>query len=328
MKFINLKSVLHKAFIIAICVPFLAVSQNNNNGQGNQNATNKLHPIGNVGIGTANPNSDVNLEVIGNTRMIGELETRDNVNLKLFEDPLEEVERILTINRDGKIGILRLEELLENKFKTPDGGMVSICTTVGGGEHLRTGSAAKLSALGRWASNPGVVFVCPGIKVGIGTETPKESLHINNGNALISGGKLGIGSLNMNITSPLTVAGVIESTQGGYKFPDGTIQNTASSNNFQTLFVTDYIKVGTNSLYIGGNGPGQNIGGLNNNIYSTNGALSLQNGSTQNTIINPSGGRVGIGTNTPGNGFILDIAGAARACRVEIEINTWCDFVF
>src|SRR5262245_44275355 len=38
-------------------------------------------------------------------------------------------------------------------------------------------------------------------------------------------GKVGIGTLTP--TSPLTVQGMIETTLGGYKFPDGTVQTTA-----------------------------------------------------------------------------------------------------
>jgi hypothetical protein len=40
-------------------------------------------------------------------------------------------------------------------------------------------------------------------------------------------GKVGIG--NAAPSSPLTVAGVIESTSGGVKFPDGTTQTSAAS---------------------------------------------------------------------------------------------------
>jgi hypothetical protein len=40
-------------------------------------------------------------------------------------------------------------------------------------------------------------------------------------------GKVGIGTVTP--TSPLTVQGMIETTMGGYKFPDGTIQSTAFS---------------------------------------------------------------------------------------------------
>src|SRR5947209_17419505 len=53
------------------------------------------------------------------------------------------------------------------------------------------------------------------------TFTPK-TLLLNN-----PGGNVGIGTLTAN--SKLTVAGVIETTTGGIKFPDGTTQATAAT---------------------------------------------------------------------------------------------------
>lgn len=47
-------------------------------------------------------------------------------------------------------------------------------------------------------------------------------------------GKVGIGTLTP--TSMLTVQGMIETTLGGYKFPDGSIQTTAAVNGLQSIF--------------------------------------------------------------------------------------------
>src|ERR1044072_1787142 len=47
-------------------------------------------------------------------------------------------------------------------------------------------------------------------------------------------GKVGIGTITP--TSPLTVAGMIETTLGGYKFPDGTVQTTAATAGLQAVF--------------------------------------------------------------------------------------------
>ena len=44
---------------------------------------------------------------------------------------------------------------------------------------------------------------------------------------LVQSGKVGIGTLTP--AQKLSVTGVIESTSGGFKFPDGTIQTTAAS---------------------------------------------------------------------------------------------------
>lgn len=50
-----------------------------------------------------------------------------------------------------------------------------------------------------------------------------------------SGGNIGIGTGVANPTSKLTVAGTIESTSGGFKFPDGSTQSTAFGGGTQTI---------------------------------------------------------------------------------------------
>src|SRR5215813_1703376 len=47
-------------------------------------------------------------------------------------------------------------------------------------------------------------------------------------------GKVGIGTSTP--TSPLTVQGMIETTLGGLKFPDGTVQSTAAVSGLQSIF--------------------------------------------------------------------------------------------
>ncbi|HEV8482539.1 MAG TPA: hypothetical protein VGV87_03185, partial [Blastocatellia bacterium] len=49
-----------------------------------------------------------------------------------------------------------------------------------------------------------------------------------------SGGNIGIGLITP--ASKLTVQGMIETTLGGYKFPDGTIQTTAAVSGLQSVF--------------------------------------------------------------------------------------------
>ena len=92
--------------------------------------------------------------------------------------------------------------------------------------------------------------------VGIGTASPSAQLHIHKSpfprpirhepaepqfsvtrgsplipatevtDFMIQDGRVGIGTPNPNY--PLSVAGVIESTQGGIRYPDGTVQTTAT----------------------------------------------------------------------------------------------------
>src|SRR5262249_39216279 len=83
-------------------------------------------------------------------------------------------------------------------------------SSMGGGPILPVIGSATLGRLTKWTGFTGsnsllgetTVFEDKSGKVGIGTDTP---------------------------TSRLTVAGLIETTLGGYKFPDGTIQTTALS---------------------------------------------------------------------------------------------------
>ena len=103
--------------------------------------------------------------------------------------------------------------------------------------------------------------------------------------------KLGIGTLTPN--SSLEVAGVIHSTDGGFKFPDGTIQTTAATGGGG----------GNNSLdqaYDQG-GPG-----AGRTITADSGAVNIA-GSDGLTV----NGNVGINTTSPG--YELDVNGYAQA---------------
>ena len=107
-------------------------------------------------------------------------------------------------------------------------------------------------------------------------------------------GNVGIGTNAP--TSKLTVAGVIQSTNGGFKFPDGTTQTTASV-------------AGPNGWGLGGNAgtsAGTNFVGTTDNqalVFKTNNAERLRI---------DAGGNVGIGTASPLAGFKLDVNGLVR----------------
>ncbi len=77
------------------------------------------------------------------------------------------------------------------------------------------------------------------------------SLDYASGNAWL-GNSLGIGTTTP--TSPLTVAGTIESTSGGIKFPDGTVQTTASvantANQYLALGPGDFLPLDSNDRVV------------------------------------------------------------------------------
>lgn len=87
--------------------------------------------------------------------------------------------------------------------------------------------------------------------------------------------------------------------------------------------ITGELKVGLNSVYIGGN---SQAGG--NTIYAT-GDLEIQSDVSNdfNTIINANNtGFVGIGVTNPAHK--LEVGGTIRACKLIAEASTWCDYVF
>jgi hypothetical protein len=70
---------------------------------------------------------------------------------------------------------------------------------------------------------------------------PISTVITANGNSYFNGGNVGIGTDTP--TSELTVAGTIESTSGGIKFPDGTIQTTVATGS-TTYSIGDFAQGG------------------------------------------------------------------------------------
>lgn len=134
---------------------------------------------------------------------------------------------------------------------------------------------------------------------------------------------LSTGNIGIGLSSPssmLSVGGTIESTTGGFKFPDGSVQSTAArllgtqANPYNELYVQHFIKVGPNSIYIDGQ-PSSTAGVLDeNHMYTSNALLnndlyincadgSFTNGGdpSANTILNAqlNSGMVGVGVAGP-----------------------------
>lgn len=114
----------------------------------------------------------------------------------------------------------------------------------------------------------------------------------------VSGGAVGIGTLTPD--ELLTVAGVIQSTDGGFKFPDGTLQITASR--WVTSGATSYLSSG--NVGIGTSTPGYSGFANTLSIHSpvNRGSLELSTGQADGP--NVAAARIGFfaTTNTAGNG--------------------------
>ncbi len=152
-------------------------------------------------------------------------------------------------------------------------------------------------------------------------------LHLFTGNGparltINTAGNVGIGT-----TSPaqkLSVAGAIESTTGGFRFPDGTTQNTAATGGggFWSSSGNNVFNNNTGNVGVGTSAPvakldmvtatassvdntarfyAPNLGPWASHVhYGTNGDWYIRSASASgNVIMQDGGGNVGIGTQTP-----------------------------
>ncbi|MBL4652559.1 MAG: hypothetical protein JKY53_06795 [Flavobacteriales bacterium] len=329
-----------KIMLIAVitAVPFLMVAQNgnsNSNAGGNGNgATNKLTPTGKIGIGTMSPNSE--FEVIGKTDLKGEMEVSGKVNMK---DSLK-VEKALDVYGKGRFnngievsyearfkqdavveGYMKLKALEDMTlnydrymFVDPSGAM-KINNTVKStsthalditGDFVTTGKSEfknevildYLEDLDLVQGEVRPLYIGANGIVEAGHNTPRPE-HLCGGaassalpimpfnsvpgsdNVFLCGFNLGIGLALPQY--PLDVAG--------------------------NAHISGELKIGRNSLYLGTNTTG--TAGAFNYIYTDDAALKInsdegQVGGVQNTLINPDGGQVGIGTTMPNASLQID----------------------
>jgi hypothetical protein len=217
----------------------------------------------------------------------------------------------------GKVGIGTASPLTELDVN----GSVNALTYYGDGSHL---TDLPTTSDGDWAISGDDISAAVSGKVGIGISPPDAKLHVRSGSGIGQQLKLGDGnqpsyewlfdadaSANLNITnegggSPVTalclksdgkvgigtttpaemlgVAGVIHSTAGGFKFPDGTTQTTAAT---------------------GGAGDGH--------------SLDADDGNPVDALYVDADGEVGIGTTSPG--CRLDVQGAIR-CTDSLVVSS------
>ena len=161
--------------------------------------------------------------------------------------------------------------------------------------------------------------------------TPSGSVDRINRMIISQDGRVGIGTESPS--ELLSVAGTIESTTGGMKFPDGTIQTSAAASaiwnqNSDTVFYNGgFVGIGTNS-------PSEllSVAGI---IESTTGGVKFPDGSVQTTAftgyapiwsqsndtVSYASGVVGIGTTSPN--AILSVVGQNDSEKVLSVENSF-----
>lgn len=146
----------------------------------------------------------------------------------------------------------------------------------------------------------------------------------NNGDRLtvLDTGNVGIGTTLPG--SRLSVTGVIESTTGGFKFPDGTIQTTAGGGGGSSsqLILVDGL---TNTFEAYANDPASGVGGSVLNMYDENGAKTIEldgsdSGGGNISMWGTSGARTVrlLGDYASGGGALLEIEQSDGASGVRI----------
>ncbi len=142
---------------------------------------------------------------------------------------------------------------------------------------------------------------------------------VSQSNSLILGNNANVGIGTSTPNSKLTVVGLIETTTGGVKFPDGTIQTTASTGSVNPILNQTTPQAGAN-FNIAGNGT---VGGTltANTAQVTGSGFVLGNfgigTNAPRAKLDVTGGNILV--DSPGNGIILK-SPDANTCRL-LAIN-------
>jgi len=259
-------------------------------------AQNQVDSIGNIGIGTLNPNYP--LEVFGQSMFHGKLSVDSLVTLNdslivkaiRIEDDLH-IENDLVLRKYINPSLLFPQKL----YMDTDGKLISESMV-----HCLPNGTGNYYPIWETGSNKIFTF-CPeaNIRIGINTIYPLQPLHVN-GNGFING-QLGVGI--QATTDPLMVNGVITSVGNNGKllrmFSHGTDNyNAIRSTNSNGDHVLFKIQTGNN-----------------------NGATPVRD-----AFVIDTDGNIGIGTSKPLS--LLSVNGTITAKEIEVTLNGFPDFVF
>lgn len=251
---------------------------------------------GNVGIGTTNPGSKLEVNrgaTAGNVFHLAGGPGPSTYTWSIDSNNSLALEtNLFVIKNTGNVGI---------GTASPDSKLtIGDATTPVSGTH-----ALKIlhNAAGGWApismtnTNGGYTwFLGDGI-VGTGTYTiGRGSGALAYINILGGDGKVGIGTASPG--QKLTVAGTIESTSGGFKFPDGSVQITAGGGGGSGVWATSGTNIyntNTGNVGVGNSNPGYKLdvasGGATTARFGT--------GSGDTVVIGGGSGKITTGTVDP-----------------------------
>jgi len=158
----------------------------------------------------------------------------------------------------------------------------------------------------------------------IGGNSIEDSVHNSPWMTFLPDGKVGIGLINP--TSSLAVAGTVESTTGGFKFPDGTIQSTAAvsgssaygangSAPSNSVYVDQFGNVGVGTVYPGAQlavGGGMFASGdvtTSGKVVSSGGGFEFPDGTVQTSAASGNQSSLDASDGAPVNAVFVDVAG-------------------
>jgi len=138
----------------------------------------------------------------------------------------------------------------------------------------------------------------------IGGNSTQDSVYDIPWVTFLPDGKVGIGTLTP--ANLLSVAGTVESTSGGFKFPDGTIQTTAASGGGSSSAYGANASAPTDSVYVNGSGyvgigstsPGSRLT-VAGTVSSTLGGFMFPDGTVQTSAATSSSPAYGASGSAP-----------------------------